>query len=358
MCLGYSMWELNQSVAVGRMGVGGYFGLGSNQIVVKNRDTWEALCKIASICKRPSELESIENNIKYTFPEIDESIIHSSISTLIDNNFLIESKSFSSEDRYSRSHLYYSFMGSNPEKVQAKLSNSTVAILGCGGIGNHVSAILASSGVGKLMLVDKDHIEISNLTRQILFTESDVNDSKIDVLERELLKRNNKVEIEKLPIMIKQADDLSILLTADLLVLSADQPTELIDWVNSWCVKNSKPYINVGYINDISMVGPFYIPGKTGCFRCNEVAPYFTKKDTLKKVIDTINSGYRPATFPAINGVSACYAAGDVIKYLGGFGQILSVNKRIGIHSSDIKIETQSLSTNKECNICGHLQIE
>ncbi|NIG98741.1 MAG: hypothetical protein G5701_07605 [Serratia symbiotica] len=50
---------------------------------------------------------------------------------------------------------------------------SRVTILGCGGIGNHIGAALATNDIGTINLVDGDHIELSNLTRQILFDEND-----------------------------------------------------------------------------------------------------------------------------------------------------------------------------------------
>lgn len=92
---------------------------------------------------------------------------------LFSNHFLVLAETSDNifNNRYSRNHLHYQSYGMNPASVQYTLSQKVVIILGCGGIGNHVSAILASSGVGKLILVDNDVIEITNLTRQILFTE-------------------------------------------------------------------------------------------------------------------------------------------------------------------------------------------
>ncbi|WP_273789640.1 ThiF family adenylyltransferase [Bartonella sp. ML70XJBT] len=81
-------------------------------------------------------------------------------------------------NRYSRSHLHYQSYGMHPASVQHTLLQKSVVILGRGGIGNHVSAMLAASGVGKLTLVDNDVIELTNLTRQILFTEEDTRSSE------------------------------------------------------------------------------------------------------------------------------------------------------------------------------------
>lgn len=113
------------------------------------------------------------------------------------------------KNRYSRNHLHYQSYGMNPETVQYTLSQKMVVILGCGGIGSHVSVILASSGVGKLILVDNDVIEISNLTRQILFTEQDVGLPKTTVLRRELLQRNSESEVTELQMSIMDKTDIN-----------------------------------------------------------------------------------------------------------------------------------------------------
>lgn len=121
--------------------------------------------------------------------------------------------------------------------------------------------------------------------------------------------------------------------------------------MNSFCVEQQQPYVNIGYINDISVIGPFYIPGETGCFRCASVAPEFDGQNQNK--FDKLNSGFKAATFAPVNGVAASYAAGDIIKFLGKFAEVQSINKRIGIHSAIAKIETQPLDKNEECKICG-----
>ncbi|UNF40064.1 ThiF family adenylyltransferase [Bartonella krasnovii] len=92
---------------------------------------------------------------------------------LVSNHFLVQAETSNNilNSRYSRSHLHYQSYGMHPVSIQHTLLQKSVVILGCGGIGNHVSAMLAASGVGKLTLVDNDVIELANLTRQILFTE-------------------------------------------------------------------------------------------------------------------------------------------------------------------------------------------
>ncbi|WP_244426914.1 HesA/MoeB/ThiF family protein [Bartonella senegalensis] len=159
---------------------------------------------------------------------------------LFSNHFLVWNETSDNifHNRYSRSHLHYQSYGMHPASVQHTLSQKVVVILGCGGIGNHVSAILASSSVGKLILVDNDMIKMTNLTRQILFTEEDIGLPKTTVLQRELIRRNSQSEVHELQMLITEKEDINKLPKADLWIISADSPDKLGPWINEWRVKS------------------------------------------------------------------------------------------------------------------------
>ena len=85
-------------------------------------------------------------------------------------------------DRYSR-HISLKGLG---EEGQAKLSKTSVFVLGIGGIGSPAAQYLASSGVGKLVINDFDLIDQSNLSRQILFHENDIGKPKVEVAKKRI----------------------------------------------------------------------------------------------------------------------------------------------------------------------------
>jgi sulfur carrier protein ThiS adenylyltransferase len=94
--------------------------------------------------------------------------------------------------RYSR-QIMLKNMG---EPGQIALSNAKVLIVGIGGLGNPVSMYLAAAGVGTLYLADGDTIEITNLPRQLLFNEDDINQNKAEVAAEKLQQQNPEVTIE------------------------------------------------------------------------------------------------------------------------------------------------------------------
>jgi adenylyltransferase/sulfurtransferase len=86
---------------------------------------------------------------------------------------------------------------------QKKIIDTKVLIIGVGGLGSPVALYLASSGINNIGIVDHDKIDISNLHRQILFNEEDVNKFKVDIAEKRLKKINSKIKIKKFKIKSK-----------------------------------------------------------------------------------------------------------------------------------------------------------
>src|SRR5713101_832711 len=97
-------------------------------------------------------------------------------------------------ERYSR-QILFSGIG---ESGQQKLLDAQVAIAGCGALGTFHAAALARAGVGRLRIIDRDYVELSNLQRQWLFEESDAEESlpKAIAASRRIAKINADVRVE------------------------------------------------------------------------------------------------------------------------------------------------------------------
>lgn len=342
---------LAPNVAVGFQGDTLYVGFGSLQQKITDQRFQHYILKILKFLKHQRTLTDIS---KYIHNDIsanneDQKFL---VKFLTENNFLIPEGIYNKSERYSRSFLYYALSGGNPLKIQEKLENSHVVILGCGGIGNIVSALLATSGIGQLTLIDEDNIELSNLTRQILFSMNDCGNSKVQILKTALESRNNEIKINTICEKIS-GNNLQILDDADLIVLSADE-TNCLELVNNYCIKEGISYISAGYVQDVAVWGPFVIPGKTGCFYCQDnVVNDISLPPEFKEMVEAINRGHQAPSIGPINMIAASHATLDVIKYLGQFGTIQSMNKRLGVWTHDLKIEEQSCNKNENCVVCG-----
>jgi hypothetical protein len=256
-------------------------------------------------------------------------------------------------DRYSRHHLFYSMSGAPPREVQTRLRERHVLLLGCGGIGNVLSTTLATAGVGRLTLVDDDIVELSNLTRQFMFTECDVGGSKVALLSTALRKRSRCTEIQQISRAIHSMRDLEELPHSDLIIVSADSPG-IVELVNQFCVERDLAFLNVCYINDIAVWGPFVIPRETGCWSCQDIlaTPDGLDIQSTDK-INRINARYQVPSFAPVNLLASSLALLDILMYLGDYGSIKSLNKRIGLWTHDLHFETQDCRRNPHCRVCG-----
>ena len=76
---------------------------------------------------------------------------------------------------------------------QEKLANSSIGIIGLGGLGSPCSIYLAASGIGTMNLFDDDNVELSNLQRQIIFDSSDIGAKKNLIAKKKLLSLNENI---------------------------------------------------------------------------------------------------------------------------------------------------------------------
>ncbi|MFQ3193221.1 MAG: sulfur carrier protein ThiS adenylyltransferase [Colwellia sp.] len=100
--------------------------------------------------------------------------------------------------RYSRQIM----LNKIGENGQLALRDAKVLIVGMGGLGNPVSLYLAAAGVGTLFIADGDNVDITNLQRQILFTESDVGINKADIGAEKLQQHNSDITVEVIDEML------------------------------------------------------------------------------------------------------------------------------------------------------------
>jgi len=129
------------------------------------------------------------------------------------------------------------FIGKSSQK---KLMNSKVCIVGVGALGTLCSELLVRAGVGTLILVDNDKIELDNLQRQHLFSEEDVGKAKVRVAKRVLFSLNSDVDVFEFNCVLSK-DNLS-LLNCDL-VLDCVDNLETSYLINDYCRKKKIPLV-------------------------------------------------------------------------------------------------------------------
>lgn len=152
--------------------------------------------------------------------------------------------------------------------TQAKMSfkNVKILIVGVGGLGCPASLALAEAGVGTLGLIDPDVVELSNLHRQILYSEHDLGQHKVEAAKRFLNRFYAQTQINVIPEAFGVSNAEAVLAKYDLIVDGLDR-LEKKFILNDWCVKLGKPFVHAGVVKFEGQVLPV-IPGKTACLRC------------------------------------------------------------------------------------------
>lgn len=165
-------------------------------------------------------------------------------------------------DRYARQTILTEI----GQKGQEKLSQGTVAVVGLGALGTVSSTLLARAGVGKLLLADRDVVELNNLQRQLIYSEEHIGESKAAVAFNELRKVNPNIDIDGMAIDLNHQNISRLLKGANAVVDGTDN-METRFLLNDYCVKNDIPFVYGGAIGTYGMT--LTVTPKNGpCLRC------------------------------------------------------------------------------------------
>ena len=122
---------------------------------------------------------------------------------------------------------------------QKKISSAKVLIIGIGGLGCPLLLYLANSGVGNLGIVDNDKIELSNLNRQILYTQKDIGKFKVDQAKKKIFEINKNIKIKSYNTRLNEKNISKILNNFDIICDGTDNfSTRYL--VNDFCLKKKK----------------------------------------------------------------------------------------------------------------------
>lgn len=165
------------------------------------------------------------------------------------------------ESRYDK-HIKIRDFG---EEGQAVLSGKSAAVIGCGALGTNISNFLARAGVGKILIVDRDFVEIGNLHRQVLFSEKDIGSPKALTAAKKLKEINSEIIIKPLVKDVKNINIENIINGFDLILDATDNiSTRML--INDVSLKKGIPWIYGGVLGTSGMSMNIVKGGP--CLRC------------------------------------------------------------------------------------------
>lgn len=214
-----------------------------------------------------------------------------------------------SDDRYSRLELI-------PWWDQKILSGAKIFVAGCGALGNEIVKNLAMLGVGKICVADTDKVELSNLTRSVLFRKEDLGKPKAEVICKRALEINDEIEIQYFSGNIFSIGE-GEFRNFDVVIAGLDNREARL-YINRICWKVNRPWID-GAIESLTGVTRMFIPPDGACYECTMSETDYKilnkRKSCMLLGIDEITEGKIPTT-PTAASVIAGIQVQEAVKYL------------------------------------------
>lgn len=151
---------------------------------------------------------------------------------------------------------------------QQRLVDASVAVFGLGGLGSPVALYLAAAGVGRLVLIDFDQVELSNLQRQIVHATADLGRLKVESARDHLLALNPEISVETVDTVL-EGDALDAVIGSVDLVLDCTDNFPTRFGINAACHRLGKPLVSGAAIRFEGQIS-VYFPGQgeSPCYRC------------------------------------------------------------------------------------------
>ncbi len=238
--------------------------------------------------------------------------------------------------RYSRQLMLEEIGFEGMEKIRS----AKVCVVGAGGIGNPVITQLVAMGIGKLRIVDRDVIEITNLHRQHLYTDEDVGRVKVEAAADRLRKLNPSVELEPVPTSVTRYTAESIVKGFDIVIDALDS-VDARYALNDACIKHNIPLIYAGAIGVTGSVSTI-LPNKSACLRC--MFPELNEEEMPA----CSTEGVHPSILYLVAGIQVS----EAVKVIIGQQPAL-VNKLIYIDISELSFDKVQMFRQDECPACG-----
>jgi adenylyltransferase/sulfurtransferase len=193
---------------------------------------------------------------------------------------------------------------------QEALKQSSILVLGAGGLGCASTQYLATAGVGKLTLIDDDVVELSNLQRQVLHHDDDIGQAKVDSAAQSLRQLNPHITVDTINGRLNDGE-LNALVASHDLVLDASDNVETRNQLNRLCFQHKTPLVSGAAIRMEGQVSVFtYQDESQPCYQC--LSALFG---------DTALSCVQAGVMAPVVGIIGAVQAMEAIKVLANYGQ-------------------------------------
>ena len=224
---------------------------------------------------------------------------------------------------------------------QEQLGASTVLVLGLGGLGAPAALYLAGAGVGTLLLADDDPVDLSNLPRQVLYSEGDLGEKKSVAAKARLTAQNHAIAIEALPRLTGAA--LREAVTRADLVLDCTDHFAIRDELNGVCLATGTRWVSAAALRTAGQLMAFDPrDGQSPCYRC--LWPELPEQDG--------DACAEAGVLGPVVGLLGVLQALEAVKWLTGHAPS-ALGAVLSFEGLSLELHRFALKRRAQCSACG-----
>ncbi len=240
--------------------------------------------------------------------------------------------------RYAR-HIMLPDIG---ERGQQALCNASVLVVGAGGLGAPALSYLAAAGVGRLGVVDGDHVELSNLQRQIVHEEGDVGRLKVESAGDRISELHMQAQVDLYPRRLVEGNAPSIIRQYDIVIDGTDNfATRYL--LNCVCYAEQKPLVSAAikaFEGNLTLYTA-YLGAPHPCYQC-----------WVPEQPDEANNCTEAGVAGPLAGIMGSWQAQEALKWLTNAGENLS-GTLMRLDTLRNRVSKSTLMRNPDCPVCG-----
>ena len=239
-------------------------------------------------------------------------------------------------DRYAR-QIRLSQIG---EQGQQKILDSSVLIIGMGGLGSPAAMYLAAAGIGKLVISDYDMVEVSNLQRQIIHSTARIGDNKVDSAKQSIEAINPDCQVETIGYQLDEDELKSVIQRVDIVLDCCDNfPTRFE--VNRYCVETKTPLVTGAAIRLEGQIMNYQPAVQGPCYQC-----------LYTQIYENAETCEMEGVLGPVVGVIGTMQALQALLILTDQGESL-IGKLLLLDAASMEWQGVKLPKNPACPVCG-----
>ena len=224
---------------------------------------------------------------------------------------------------------------------QERLKQARVLMIGAGGLGCTAALYLTVAGIGHLTLVDFDTVDVSNLQRQVLHTDANVGQAKVDSAKASLLQHNPHLNIDTIN-QVLDDPEIDALVAQHDIVLDCTDNLMVRNQLNQACFNHKVPLVSAAAIRMEGLLTVFNYQAVQPCYHC--FSSLFGEQQ-----LSCVEAGI----LAPVVGMLGCLEATEAIKVLTGMGLPL-YGRILMVDAMTMEFREMKLPKQPNCAVCGH----